>query len=75
MKYEETGLVVNSQSIKDKGVSLGFGLPITGSFSNINLGFEFGKRGTTSAGLIQENYVKLSVGLSFNGQMVCEEKV
>lgn len=74
LKYEETGLVVNSQSIKDKGVSLGFGLPITGSFSNINLGFEFGKRGTTSAGLIQENYVKLSVGLSFNDRWFVKRK-
>ena len=63
MKYEETGLIVNSESIKDKGISLGIGLPITGSFSNINFGFELGKRGTTSASLIQENYAKFSIGL------------
>ncbi|GEL10847.1 Long-chain fatty acid transport protein [Flavobacterium glycines] len=74
LKYEETGLVVNSQSIKDKGVSLGFGLPITGSFSNVNLGFEFGKRGTTAAGLVQENYLKLSVGLSFNDRWFVKRK-
>lgn len=74
IRYEETGLVVNSQSIKDQGLSLGVGLPITGSFSNINLGFEFGKRGTTSASLIQENYVKLSVGLSFNDRWFVKRK-
>ncbi len=74
IKYEETGLVMDSQSIKDKGVSFGFGLPITGSFSNINFGFELGKRGTTSSGLVQENYVKFSVGLSFNDRWFVKRK-
>ncbi len=74
LKYEETGLIVNSQSIKDKGFSVGLGLPITGSFSNVNFGFEFGKRGTTSAGLIQENYAKFSVGLSFNDRWFVKRK-
>jgi long-subunit fatty acid transport protein len=74
IKYEETGLVVNSQSIKDKGFSLGVGLPITGSFSNVNFGFEFGKRGTISSGLIQENYAKFSVGLSFNDRWFVKRK-
>ena len=74
LKYEETGLVVNSESIKDKGVSFGFGLPVTGSFSNVNLGFEFGKRGTTSAGLIEENYAKFSIGLSLNDRWFVKRK-
>ncbi|MGA9637155.1 hypothetical protein [Flavobacterium sp.] len=66
LKYEKTGLVVNSESINDMGLSLGLGMPITGAFSNINIGFEVGKRGTTSAGLIQDNYMNVSVGLSLN---------
>ncbi|MEL1240865.1 hypothetical protein [Flavobacterium flavipallidum] len=74
LKYEETGLVVKSQSIKDKGLSLGLGLPITGSFSNVNIGVELGKRGTTAAGLVQENYLKLSVGLSFNDRWFVKRK-
>ena len=48
------------------GLTLGFGLPIPGAFSNINIGFEFGKKGTTNANLVQENYGNLSIGLSFN---------
>jgi hypothetical protein len=66
LKYDKTGLIVNSESINDVGITLGLGLPITGSFSNINLGFELGKRGTISSGLIQENYANFSVGLSLN---------
>jgi hypothetical protein len=64
LKYDKTGLIVNSESINDVGITLGLGLPITGSFSNINLGFDLGKRGTISSGLIQENYANFSVGLS-----------
>jgi len=66
LKYDKTGLIVNSESINDIGFTLGLGLPITGSFSNVNFGFEMGKRGTTAAGLIQENYANFSVGFSFN---------
>jgi long-subunit fatty acid transport protein len=66
LKYDKTGLIVKSESINDMGFTLGLGLPITGSFSNINFGFEMGKRGTTSSGLIQENYANLSIGLSLN---------
>ncbi len=66
LKYEQTGLVVNSESINDTGLSLGLGFPITGTFSNINLGFDLGKRGTTSSGLVQENYVNFRIGFSFN---------
>lgn len=74
LRYEQTGLIVNSESIKDRGVSIGLGLPVTGSFSNINFGFEFGKRGTTSAGLVEENYAKLSVGLSLNDRWFVKRK-
>ncbi|MEO8252753.1 MAG: hypothetical protein ABI554_00095 [Flavobacterium sp.] len=75
LKYEDVGLIVNSEAIKDMGVSFGLGLPITGSFSNLNLGFELGKRGTTSAGLIQENYAKVSIGLSLNDRWFVKRKI
>ncbi|MFV8367027.1 hypothetical protein [Flavobacterium sp. XS1P27] len=66
LKYEKTGLVINSESINDMGLTFGLGLPITGSFSNVNFGFELGKKGTTKANLIQENYANLSVSFSLN---------
>ena len=66
LKYEKTGLMVNSKSINDVGFSLGIGFPVTGSFSNVNLGFELGKKGTTTANLVQENYANFSLGLSLN---------
>ncbi|WP_306354078.1 hypothetical protein [Flavobacterium sp. '19STA2R22 D10 B1'] len=65
-KFENTGLVINNQGINDMGMSLGVGLPVGSNFSNINIGLEYGKRGTTSANLIQENYFNLSIGLSLS---------
>jgi hypothetical protein len=38
LKYEKTGLVVNGESINDVGLTLGLGLPITGTISNVNIG-------------------------------------
>ena len=65
-RFENTGLVVNNTAIKDKAVNLGFGLPITGSFSNLNIGVEYGQRGTVLNGLVREEYFSVSLGLIFN---------
>lgn len=73
-RYENTGLIINNQSIKDAAVSAGFGFPLGSSLSNINIGLEYGQRGTTKAGLIQENYFNFSVGLSFNDKWFIKRK-
>ena len=73
-KFEKTGLIVDNTSIDDVAVSFGFGLPITGSLSNVNLGFEFGKKGTTANNLVQENYINLSVGVSLNDKWFVRSK-
>ena len=66
IRYENTGLVVQGQDINDLGLNLGVGLPISPLGSNLNIGVEAGKRGTTNMGLVQENYISLFVSLSFN---------
>ncbi len=66
LRYENTGLIINNKSINDFEVTAGLGLPIIGVFSNINIGIEYGKRGTTLANLVQENYTNITVGLSLN---------
>ena len=66
LRYEKTGLVINAESINDMGLTLGLGLPLNGTFSNVNIGFEMGKRGTTNSGLVQENYANISFGFSLN---------
>lgn len=65
-RYENTGLVINNESIKDYGINAGFGFPIGKSLSNLNIGFEYGSKGTTSSNLIKENYFSVYIGLSVN---------
>ncbi len=73
VRLEQTGLMIQGvenesvfSEINDFGISFGVGLPVSKQLSNLNLGFEFGKRGKTYNGLIQENYVNLKLGLSLN---------
>lgn len=72
--YQNTGLIINNESINNFGITFGLGLPLGGSFSNVNVGFEFGKRGTTNSGLIQENYSNLSVSFSLNDKWFIKRK-
>lgn len=65
-RMEETGLSLNGEAINEFGISFGVALPAGGMLSNANLGFEYGQRGTTNAGLIQESFFNVSVGLSLN---------
>ncbi|NHM01692.1 hypothetical protein [Flavobacterium difficile] len=65
-RFENTGLVINNTAIKDKALNLGFGLPIAGTFSSLNLGFEYGQRGTVLRGLVREEYFSVNLGLIFN---------
>ncbi len=74
LRYEDTGLVVNGEQINDFGISFGVGLPISRNFSNINLGFELGRRGTTNASLIQENYVNVRLSVSLNDRWFQKRK-
>lgn len=73
-RYENTGLIIDNQSINDSALTLGAGMPLRGTFSNINIGFEFGNRGTKNAGLVKENYMNFSVGLSLNDRWFQKRK-
>jgi len=76
LKYEKTGLVIAGEDINDMGVSLGAGLPLSGTIggSNLNIGLEYGKRGTKNAGLVQENYFSVFIGLSLNDKWFVKRK-
>ncbi len=66
LRYEETGLVIDGNSIDEFGMSFGVGLPVGRLFSNLNIGFEYGQRGTTDFGLVKEEFFNVSIGLSLN---------
>ncbi|MCX2679945.1 hypothetical protein OOZ15_08360 [Galbibacter sp. EGI 63066] len=65
LKNERTGMIVNNVPVHDFGMSFGLGLPLRG-FSNANVGVEFGKRGSTFQGRVEENYFNVFISLSLN---------
>lgn len=66
IRYEDTGLIVNNEKINEFGISFGVGLPVGRMFSNFNIGFEYGSRGTTNNGLVKENFFNTTISLSLN---------
>jgi hypothetical protein len=73
-RYENTGLIINGTKIMDGALTLGLGMPLKGAFSNVNIGFELGNRGTKSAGLVREHYMNFKVGLSLNDRWFVKRK-
>lgn len=74
LRHENTGLVINNKSIEDTAATIGFGFPISGSFSNINVGMEYGRKGTKYADLVRENYVNFTLTLSLNDKWFVKRK-
>lgn len=78
VRMENTGMIINDTEINNFGITFGLGLPLSsaaGGFSNVNLGFEIGKRGTTEMMLIEENYFKINLGLSLNDRWFQKRKI
>ena len=73
--YQKSGLVVNDTEIDEYGMSFGVSLPIGLKLSNINLGFELGKRGTTDNNLIEENFYNFRMSLSLNDKWFRKQKI
>lgn len=63
--YKQTPIMINNTNIDDFGINFGLSLPV-GNASLMNVGFKFGQRGTTTEGLIKENYVRFNLGMTFN---------
>jgi hypothetical protein len=61
--FENSYLQVNNQQLQSYGFTLGAGLPNKDNSLYFNLGLELGRRGTTSNGLIEENYFLLKLNI------------
>jgi len=70
-QYDKTYIQLNNQDIKQMAVTFGFGFPMaraatTLAIYKINFTTELGRRGTTSNGLLQENYINFHLGFTLN---------
>lgn len=76
LHLKQTGLEINNKAIQDFGMSFGVSLPSKRQLSNVNLGFDIGKRGEIdNNGLIQENYYNFRVSLSLNDKWFRKRKL
>lgn len=62
--YGKTPLNLKNRHIDEFGISFGVGLPIKKSRSTVNLSAIIGRRGTIQDGLIQENFVRFTLGVN-----------
>jgi len=63
-KYDNTYLMLRDKRLDEYAFSLGFGFPLRGNRTMINLGAQVGTRGTTQAGLIKDSYFKFTLGFT-----------
>ena len=79
-RYAETALELRNTPLMEVAISAGVGLPVgrnymLQNFSMINVGVEFGQRGTTAKGLIKENFMKVNVGFTINDKWFVKPKI
>jgi hypothetical protein len=74
-RYENTGMKIQNEDINEFGISFGVGLPVGRKFSNVNIGFEYGSKGTTKNNLVKENFFNINLSLSFNDKWFQKRKI
>lgn len=67
--YEESQYIYNSTSLNQYAIYAGISIPVgdiklLGDVSTLDLGFQYGSRGTTSSNLIKENFFMFNIGFS-----------
>ena len=78
IRYGNSSLQFNNTQLTEFGTSFGLGIPLRKSatsknefrsLSMLNVGVEFGNRGTTDNGLIKENFTTIYFGISIMPQV------
>jgi hypothetical protein len=72
--YGTNYLNINNLSLPEYGVTLGCSLPFKRSLSKLHTAVDIGRLGTTANGLIQETYVRFTLGFSFNDKWFIPRK-
>ncbi len=64
-RYEQSNITINNNGVDVLSLSAGVGVPMGKSRSKVNLSFEYLKRGNISNSLIQEDYYRFILGVTF----------
>lgn len=68
VSYSDYYMKFNDTDVNTMGVTMGLGIPLRAQErSYMDIGVEYGRRGTTDNNLIKENYFKVSIGFRLFG--------
>ncbi|MGQ0828021.1 MAG: hypothetical protein ACT4ON_06470 [Bacteroidota bacterium] len=78
-RYAKTALELKNTPLTEYAGSIGIGFPVgrnylLQTFSMVNIGAEIGQRGTTTNGLIRENFFKVTIGFTINDRWFVKPK-
>lgn len=73
--YTNDYLRINSNRVREYGITAGFGLPTPEGKTMINLGFEWKHRMTSPTRIITENYFNITLGINFNEVWFWQRKI
>ncbi|MEP3837117.1 MAG: hypothetical protein ABJM36_05690 [Algibacter sp.] len=73
LNYNTGFLNISNQKIDSYFASIGLGLPLSNR-STLNLSYSYGREGSTSNSLVQENFHKITLNLSFIGSWFNQRK-
>lgn len=72
--YGNDYLTINGTSLPEYGFTAGLSLPVRKSTSHLHTSLDIGRLGVNSNNLLQETYVRFSLGISFNQQWFIPRK-
>ncbi|MGB3948322.1 MAG: hypothetical protein WBM13_10070 [Bacteroidia bacterium] len=78
-RYVQTPLELKNTALNEYSLTAGLGFPVGRSFllqnfSMINIGLELGQRGTTDNGLIKQQFIKCTIGVTINDRWFVKPK-
>lgn len=68
-------LTIGDNSVREHGMSVGFGLPAPAGKTVINLGFEYKRRQANPVPLVKETYFNITLGINFNEMWFWRNKI
>ncbi|KAA9339973.1 hypothetical protein [Adhaeribacter soli] len=79
LSFGQTPYQLAGKQVNEAAVTWGFTLPVGRALiteSNfLNLGFAYGKRGTTDDNLVQENFIRVQAGFTLNNKWFIQRKL
>ena len=73
--YSHDYITIDTNNMREWGLTLGFGLPAPGSKTVFNIGFEYKRRYTAPVKLVTEDYFNLTLSVNFNEMWFWKNKI